>query len=103
MLEFSGLLKKSVRKIPELKVIITSATLDIRKFSEYFNAPMVKIPGKMYPVAVKYQISASRQGRGLVEVAEEGETKYVDAACQKVIEIHQVGYRPNSEVYQRVV
>ena len=51
---FAGLLKKAIRIRPELKVIITSATLDIKKFADYFQAPMVRIPGKMFPVAVEY-------------------------------------------------
>ena len=48
------MLKKAIRHRPELKVIITSATLDIKKFADYFSAPMVKIPGKMFPVRVEY-------------------------------------------------
>ena len=39
---------------PDLKVVITSATLDIKKFADYFGAPMVKIPGKIFPVEIEY-------------------------------------------------
>ena len=39
---------------PDLKVVVTSATLDIRAFAAYFSAPMVRIPGKMFPVDVSY-------------------------------------------------
>ena len=35
-------------------MIITSATLDIKKFADYFGAPMVKIPGKVFPVEIEY-------------------------------------------------
>ena len=35
-------------------MIITSATLDIKKFADYFGAPMVKIPGKIFPVEIEY-------------------------------------------------
>ena len=49
-----GLLKKAIRIRPDLKVIITSATLDIKKFADYFGAPMVKIPGKVFPVDLEY-------------------------------------------------
>ena len=49
-----GLLKKAVRIRPDLKVIITSATLDIKKFADYFGAPMIKIPGKVFPVDIEY-------------------------------------------------
>ena len=47
-------MKKAIRIRPDLKVIITSATLDIKKFADYFGAPMVKIPGKVFPVDVEY-------------------------------------------------
>ena len=49
-----GLLKKAIRIRPDLKVIITSATLDIKKFADYFGAPMIKIPGKVFPVDIEY-------------------------------------------------
>jgi ATP-dependent RNA helicase DHX8/PRP22 len=42
-----GLLKEGVKKRPDLKLIVTSATLDAVKFSQYFNeAPIFTIPGK---------------------------------------------------------
>ena len=47
-------MKKAIRKRPDLKLIITSATLDIKKFADYFDAPMVKIPGKMFPVRINF-------------------------------------------------
>ena len=43
-----------------MKVIITSATLDIKKFADYFGAPMVKIPGKIFPVEIEYLPSRNR-------------------------------------------
>jgi len=46
-----GLLKKAILKRKDLKLIVTSATLDADKFSDYFfDCPIFKIPGKMYPV-----------------------------------------------------
>jgi ATP-dependent RNA helicase DHX8/PRP22 len=50
-----GLLKQTVKKRPELKLIVTSATLDAVKFSQYFfEAPTVTIPGHSFPVEVLY-------------------------------------------------
>ena len=50
-----GLLKKAVCKRPELKLIVTSATLNAEKFSEYFNeAPIFTIPGRAFPVEIMY-------------------------------------------------
>jgi HrpA-like RNA helicase len=82
-----GLLKKAIRARPDLKVIITSATLDIKKFSEYFNAPMVKIPGKMFPVSIEYQ--DHRDVESIVARAKETEN-YLNGAIDKVLEIHEV-------------
>jgi pre-mRNA-splicing factor ATP-dependent RNA helicase DHX16 len=38
-----------------MKVIISSATLEAEKFSQYFNgAPIIKIPGRRFPVDIYY-------------------------------------------------
>ncbi len=51
-----GLLKRAARERPDLKIIISSATLDEDKFSKYFNnAPVIKVGGKTYPVDVIYR------------------------------------------------
>ena len=51
-----GLLKDALKKRPDdLKVIVTSATLDAVKFSEYFfSAPIFTIPGRTFPVEIFY-------------------------------------------------
>ncbi len=50
-----ALLKKTVKNRPDLKIIVTSATLDADKFSEYFNAcPIFTIPGRTFPVEILY-------------------------------------------------
>ena len=50
-----GLIKDLARARPELKIIISSATLDAQKFSEYFDDCMIfKIPGRRYPVEIYY-------------------------------------------------
>ena len=49
-----GLLKKTVKRRKDLKLIITSATLDAVKFSQYFfEAPIFTIPGRTHPVEVQ--------------------------------------------------
>ncbi|KAI8902160.1 P-loop containing nucleoside triphosphate hydrolase protein [Globomyces pollinis-pini] len=50
-----GLLRKACRNRPELKVIIMSATLDIEKFTEYFDCPAFSVPGRMFEVDVFWQ------------------------------------------------
>ena len=50
-----GLLKKCCGKRKDLKIIVTSATLDAEKFSSYFfNCPIFTIPGRTFPVEVLY-------------------------------------------------
>ncbi len=50
-----GYLKKILPARPDLKIIITSATIDVDKFSNHFdNAPVVEVSGRSYPVEVVY-------------------------------------------------
>ena len=50
-----GLLKKALQRRPDLKLIVTSATLDAEKFSSYFfGCPIFTIPGRTYPVEILY-------------------------------------------------
>ena len=50
-----GLVKDMVRYRKDLKLLISSATLDAQKFSEYFDdAPIFKVPGRRYPVDLFY-------------------------------------------------
>ncbi len=51
-----GYLKTILNKRPDLKIIITSATIDNQKLSKYFNnAPVINVEGKTYPVDIIYQ------------------------------------------------
>ena len=51
-----GCLKRLLPKRPELKVIITSATIDPQSFSRYFDgAPVILAEGRSYPVETRYQ------------------------------------------------
>nr|WP_218948157.1 ATP-dependent RNA helicase HrpA [Acinetobacter sp. YH12236] len=51
-----GYLKQLLPRRKDLKVIITSATLDINRFSNYFNgAPIYEVEGRSYPVEVRYR------------------------------------------------
>ncbi|MCF4009720.1 ATP-dependent RNA helicase HrpA [Rheinheimera sp. UJ63] len=51
-----GYLKQLLPKRPDLKVIITSATIDPERFSKhFFDAPIVEVSGRTYPVEVRYR------------------------------------------------
>jgi len=70
-----ALLKKTIKKRHDLKIIVTSATLDADKFSAYFNeCPIFSIPGRTFPVEVMY--------------SREPESDYLDAALVTVMQIH---------------
>ena len=64
-----------VKRRPDLKLIVTSATLDADKFSAYFfGCPIFTIPGRTYPVEVLYSRAP--------------ESDYMDAALITVMQIH---------------
>jgi ATP-dependent RNA helicase DHX8/PRP22 len=70
-----GLLKKLVKQRKDIKVIVTSATLDAEKFSSYFfNCPIFTIPGRMFPVEILY--------------TKDPEADYLDACLVTVMQIH---------------
>ncbi|CAJ1435695.1 unnamed protein product, partial [Effrenium voratum] len=70
-----GLLKKAVKKRGDLKLIVTSATLDAEKFSPYFfNSHIFTIPGRTFPVEILY--------------SKDPEQDYVEAALMTVLQIH---------------
>lgn len=51
-----GYLKRLLPKRPDLKIIITSATIDVERFSKHFdNAPVIEVSGRSYPVDVLYR------------------------------------------------
>ena len=55
-----GLLKRTIKRRPDLRIIVTSATLDADKFSEYFNkCPIFTIPGRTFPVEILYSREVS--------------------------------------------
>ena len=50
-----GYLKRILPQRPDLKLIITSATIDLERFSRHFdNAPILEVSGRTYPVEVRY-------------------------------------------------
>lgn len=70
-----GLLKKAMVKRKDLKLIVTSATLDAEKFSNYFGkCPIFSIPGRLFPVTILY--------------SREPEQDYLDASLITVMQIH---------------
>ena len=71
-----GIVRRLLDDRPDLKLVITSATLDTEKFSKAFkNAPVIEVSGRLYPVEVEYRVPDE----------EEAEDKdYVDQAVEAV-------------------
>ena len=70
-----GILKKVVARRRDLRLIITSATMNAQKFSEFFGlAPIFVIPGRTFPVDIIFSKTPMDD--------------YVDAAVKKALEIH---------------
>ncbi|HNV88149.1 MAG TPA: ATP-dependent RNA helicase HrpA [Methylotenera sp.] len=65
-----GYLKQLLPKRPDLKIIVTSATIDADRFSHHFNgAPVIEVSGRTYPVEVRYR-PLGKAGFRAKEIAE---------------------------------
>jgi ATP-dependent helicase HrpA len=61
-----GYLKNVLKKRPDLKVIITSATIDVDRFSKHFDdAPVIEVSGRTYPVETRYRPLVREQDEDL--------------------------------------
>merc|ERR1719330_1067598 len=70
-----GLLKEVMKRRPDLKVVVMSATMDAQKMQVYFdNAPLLNIPGRTHPVEIFYTAEPERD--------------YLEAAIRTVVQIH---------------
>jgi ATP-dependent helicase HrpA len=58
-----GYLKQLLPKRPDLKVIVTSATIDPASFSKHFNdAPIIEVSGRTFPIDIRYLETAREAG-----------------------------------------
>jgi ATP-dependent helicase HrpA len=74
-----GIIKTLLAKRSDIKLVITSATLDLEKFAGAFEgAPVLQVGGRMYPVRVEYRVP---------DPAEKEDLDYVDMAAEAVDEI----------------
>ncbi|MCJ8336987.1 MAG: ATP-dependent RNA helicase HrpA [Pseudomonadales bacterium] len=89
-----GYIKRILPKRPDLKLIITSATIDLQKFSQHFDsAPILQVSGRTYPVDVLYRPllreKKSGSANGEQETATNKEVTQVQAILDAVDEITQ--------------
>ncbi|WP_305094789.1 ATP-dependent RNA helicase HrpA [Prescottella sp. R16] len=85
-----GYLKQLLPRRPDLKVIITSATIDPERFAEHFAvdgvpAPIVEVSGRTFPVEMRYRPLTVEAGDQLID------RDPVDAVCEAVEELAAEG------------
>jgi ATP-dependent RNA helicase DDX35 len=69
-----GVLKKVLKRRPELRVIVSSATIEAESFQQFFGGHIVSLEGRMFPVDILY--------------FEEPAEDYVEKAVQTALDIH---------------
>jgi pre-mRNA-splicing factor ATP-dependent RNA helicase DHX15/PRP43 len=80
-----GLLKEVLKNRPGLKLVVMSATLDIKKFRGYFfGVPLVKVPGRLHHVEIFY---TQEPERDYLEVAIRSTRRYIH-----ILEILEIYY-----------
>ena len=77
-----GILRTLIKKRRDLKLIITSATIDTEKFSKAFdNAPVIEVSGRMFPVELSYAPIESQTGNDRETSGSPDDQGYVEAAA----------------------
>ncbi|MDX6363333.1 MAG: ATP-dependent helicase HrpA, partial [Streptomyces sp.] len=80
-----GYLAQLLPKRPDLKVVITSATIDPERFSRHFgDAPIVEVSGRTYPVEVRYRPLLEEEG-------DDSDRDQITAICDAVEELQGEG------------
>ncbi|MFJ4949761.1 ATP-dependent RNA helicase HrpA [Streptomyces sp. NPDC088760] len=80
-----GYLAQLLPKRPDLKVVITSATIDPERFSRHFgDAPIIEVSGRTYPVEVRYRPL-------LEEESDDADRDQITAICDAVEELQAEG------------
>lgn len=86
-----GYLAQLLPQRPDLKVIITSATIDTERFAAHFSAPVVEVSGRTYPVDIRYRPLSEETGRADGEEGADGEIDVNSAICAAVRELAAEG------------
>ncbi|MEE1812174.1 MULTISPECIES: ATP-dependent RNA helicase HrpA [Streptomyces] len=80
-----GYLARLLPKRPDLKVVITSATIDPERFARHFGkAPIVEVSGRTYPVEVRYRPLLEEEG-------DDSDRDQITAICDAVDELQSEG------------
>ncbi len=83
-----GYLKRLLPQRPDLKLVITSATIDLQRFSKHFNdAPVIEVSGRTYPVELIYQPGSESEENDAMP-------QQVLQALETMIETEPTGHGP---------
>ena len=83
-----GYLKQLLPKRPDLKVIVTSATIDPESFSRHFGeAPIIEVSGRTYPIEIRYRPVAQEKSDDADPDEETTANDYIDGIVGALIEL----------------
>lgn len=83
-----GYLKQLLPKRPDLKIIVTSATIDADRFSNHFDgAPVIEVSGRTYPVEIRYRPLGNKTTMVAVEVQIDDGLDDIDRFAQDLMGI----------------
>jgi ATP-dependent helicase HrpA len=95
-----GYLKRLLPRRPDLKLIVTSATIDAQRFAEHFGdaepAPVIEVSGRLYPVEIRYRpviddAAVAREPGKRREPQTIDERSVIDAVVDAVDELARIG------------
>ena len=85
-----GYLKQLLPKRPDLKVIITSATIDPQSFSRHFNdAPIIEVSGRTFPIEIRYRPVVSEKFEEADPDYESTADDYIDGVVSALKELEK--------------
>ncbi|WP_405018512.1 ATP-dependent RNA helicase HrpA [Kitasatospora sp. NBC_00070] len=87
-----GYVKQLLPRRPDLKVVITSATIDPERFANHFgDAPIIEVSGRTYPVEVRYRPILEEGEDGEEDTAVDRDRDQVQAICEAAQELQAEG------------
>lgn len=95
------ILKTILTQRKDLKVVLMSATINAELFSRFFNAPVIQVPGRVFPVRIEYMPIGNSEDRNLVDAK-----LYSERMKSKVpfsVGVSGKSVKPNPEPYLRIM
>ena len=94
-----GYLKRILPARPDLKIIVTSATIDVERFSQHFNkAPIIEVSGRTFPVEIRYQPLLNKADSEELDADQSMEQGVLDAVESLIQEERNASYRGAGDI-----